>query len=123
MFITSAMAQVANQPEAQEAVNSFSGMRTFIQLALIFIIFYLFLIRPQQKRVKEHEKILNAIEKGTQVVFGGIIGKVVQILNEQELLVEISTGVQIKVLRSHVSQVIREMEVTDKSKKQQLEKE
>ncbi len=123
MFITSAMAQVANQPEAQEAVNSFSGMRTFIQLVLIFIIFYLFLIRPQQKRVKEHEKILNAIEKGTQVVFGGIIGKVVQILNEQELLVEISTGVQIKVLRSHVSQVIREMEVTDKSKKQQLEKE
>lgn len=123
MFITSAMAQAATQPAAQEAVSSFSGMRTFVQLALIFIIFYLFLIRPQQKRAKEHEKMLNAIEKGTQVVVGGVVGKVVQVLNEQEVLVEISTGVQVKVLRPYISQVIREMDIIEESSKRKTEKE
>ncbi len=123
MFVTSAMAQAATQPAAQEAVSSFSGMRTFVQLALIFIIFYLFLIRPQQKRAKEHEKMLNAIEKGTQVVVGGVVGKVVQVLNEQEVLVEISTGVQVKVLRPYISQVIREMDIIEESSKRKTEKE
>ncbi len=117
MLITSAMAQAATQPAAQEAVGSFSGMRTIVQLALIFIIFYLFLIRPQQKRAKEHEKMLNAIEKGTQVVVGGVMGKVVQVLNDQEVLVEISTGVQVKVLRPYISQVIREMDIIEESKR------
>ncbi len=117
MLITSAMAQAATQPAAQEAVGSFSGMRTIVQLALIFIIFYLFLIRPQQKRAKEHEKMLNAIEKGTQVVVGGMMGKVVQVLNDQEVLVEISTGVQVKVLRPYISQVIREMDIIEESKR------
>ena len=117
MLITSAMAQAATQPAAQEAVGSFSGMRTIVQLALIFIIFYLFLIRPQQKRAKEHEKMLNAIEKGTQVVVGGMMGKVVQVLNDQEVLVEISTGVQVKVLRPYISQVISEMDIIEESKR------
>ncbi len=123
MFITSAMAQTAAQPVVQDAVASFSGMRTFVQLALIFIIFYLFLIRPQQKRAKEHEKMLNAIQKGTQVVVNGMMGKVVQILNDQEVLVEISTGVQVKVLRPYISQVIREMDIIEESSKRKTEKE
>ena len=123
MLITSAMAQAATQPAAQEAVGSFSGMRTFVQLALIFIIFYLSLIRPQQKRAKAHEKMLNAIQKGTQVVVGGVVGKVVQVLNEQEVLVEVSTGVQVKVLRPYISQVICEMDVIEESSKRKSEKE
>ncbi len=117
MFITSAMAQVANQPETVDAATSNSGMRILLQLLVIFFIFYLFLIRPQQKRAKEHNRMLNSITKGTQVVFGGVVGKVMQVLNEQEVLVEISTGVQVKVLRSFISQVVQDMDVIqDKSK-------
>ena len=67
--------------------------------------------------------MLNSIEKGTQVVVGGLIGKVVEISNDQEVLVEISTGVQVKVLRPYISQVIREIDIIEDSSKRKSEKE
>lgn len=110
MFITSAMAQTA------EAVPSATGdMSTMIiQFVLILVIVYFLMIRPQQKRYKKHEAELNAIVKGVHVNVSGIIGKVVKV-EPLELTVEIANGVEIKVLRPYVTQVLfNEDEVSKK---------
>lgn len=110
MFITSAMAQTA------EAVPSATGDMSamVIQFALILVIVYFLMIRPQQKRYKKHEAELNAIVKGVHVNVSGIIGKVVKV-EPLELTVEIANGVEIKVLRPYVTQVLfNEDEVSKK---------
>jgi preprotein translocase subunit YajC len=81
----------------------------FIQifpLLLIFVIFYLLMIRPQQKRVKEHQQAINAVKKGDEVVTGGgIRGKVTKV-TEDEAEVEIAQGVRIRVVKGTLSQVL-----------------
>lgn len=78
----------------------------FLPLILIFVVFYFLLIRPQQKRMKEHRDMLAAIRRGDRIVTGGgIIGIVVKVGPEDELTVEIAEGVRVKVLRSTVSGV------------------
>ncbi|MBQ4472649.1 MAG: preprotein translocase subunit YajC [Alphaproteobacteria bacterium] len=100
MFISSAMAQTA-----ANAANAGSLSSMAIQFLLIIVICYFLLIRPQQKRYKKHEAELNAIVKGVRVNVGGIIGKVVK-AEPLELTVEIADGVEIKVLRPYVTQVL-----------------
>lgn len=79
----------------------------FLPLVLIFIVFYFLLIRPQQKKVKEHQDMLSALRRGDKVVTnGGIIGTVAKITSDSEILVEISEGVRVRVVRSMVSQVL-----------------
>lgn len=110
MFITSAMAQTA------EAVPATTGDMSsmIIQFVLILVIVYFLMIRPQQKRYKKHEAELNAIVKGVHVNVSGIIGKVVKV-EPLELTVEIANGVEIKVLRPYVTQVLfNEDEVSKK---------
>jgi len=112
MFISSAMAQTA---ATTANAGSLSGMA--IQFLLIIVICYFLLIRPQQKRYKKHEAELNAIVKGVRVNVGGIIGKVVKV-EPLELTVEIADGVEIKVLRPYVTQVLfNEDELLGKDKK------
>lgn len=78
----------------------------FLPLILIFVVFYFLLIRPQQKRMKEHRDMLAAIRRGDRIVTGGgIVGTVVKVGPEDELTVEIAEGVRVKVLRSTVSGV------------------
>lgn len=80
---------------------------SFMPLILIFIIFYFLLIRPQQKRAKEHKALLESIKRGDEILTGGgIIGKVTK-ADPTELIVEISTKVNIKVLRSTVADVLK----------------
>lgn len=105
MFVTPALAQAATQPEVVEVS---AGMKTFTQLAIIFFIFYIFLIRPQQKRAKQHQRMLSTIQKGSKVMFAGVLGTVEQVIDEQELSVEIADGVRVKVLRSFITQVVNE---------------
>ncbi|NBB83790.1 MAG: preprotein translocase subunit YajC [Alphaproteobacteria bacterium] len=84
-----------------------------IQLApliLIFVVFYFLLIRPQQKRMKEHREMLSNLRRGDRVVTGGgIIGQIVKV-GDDELTVEIGEGMRVKVLRSTVSSVLSKPE-------------
>jgi preprotein translocase subunit YajC len=79
-------------------------------LILIFVVFYFLLIRPQQKRMKEHREMLSNLRRGDRVVTGGgIIGQIVKV-GDDELTVEIGEGMRVKVLRSTVSSVLSKPE-------------
>ena len=88
-----------------------SGIGQFIPLILIFVIFYFFLIRPQQKKVKQHQAMVAAVRKGDQIVTaGGLIGKVTKVNTDNEVEVEISSGVKVKVVQHTISQVLNKTE-------------
>ena len=73
---------------------------------LIFLIFYMLMIRPQQKRMKEHQAAIGAIRKGDEVITGGGIRGRVTKAGDEELEVEIANGVRVRVVRGTVSQVL-----------------
>ncbi|MGH7036949.1 MAG: preprotein translocase subunit YajC [Stellaceae bacterium] len=82
-------------------------MVQFLPLVLIFVVFYLFLIRPQQKKAKDQKAMLHALRRGDRIVTGGgIIGTVARVVSDQEVSVEISEGVRVRVLRSTVTSVL-----------------
>jgi preprotein translocase subunit YajC len=91
---------------AQAAPGAFDMLNSLIVPTMLIIgIMYFLMIRPQQKRLKEHRAMIASIRRGdTIVTSGGIIGKVTKV-EEQELQVEIADGVKVKVLRSTVSEV------------------
>ena len=87
--------------------GSGSGITQFIPLILIFVIFYFFLIRPQQKRAKEHKVMVAALKRGDEVVTsGGIVGKVERILGEDKLDLLISENVTVQVVQSTIQSVL-----------------
>jgi preprotein translocase subunit YajC len=73
---------------------------------LIFVIFYILMIRPQQRRVKEHQAAIAAVKKGDEVVTGGGIRGRVTKVTDDEAEVEIATGVKVRVVKSTISQVL-----------------
>ena len=78
-----------------------SGIGQFIPLILIFIVFYFFLIRPQQKKVKEHKLMVQNLKRGDKVVTsGGIIGRVERVMENDKAEIEISDNVKVEVIRS-----------------------
>ena len=80
---------------------SSSGIGQFIPLILIFIIFYFFLIRPQQKKAKEHKLMVENLKRGDQVVTsGGIIGTVERVLENDQAEITISDNVKVEIIRS-----------------------
>lgn len=80
-------------------------------LILIFAIMYFLLIRPQQKKAKDHRNMVSALRKGDKVVTqGGVIGKVTKVKEDNEIEVEIATGVKVRVVQSTVAQVISKTE-------------
>jgi len=84
-----------------------SGFTQFIPLILIFVIFYFFLIRPQQKRAKDHKAMVAALKRGDEVVTsGGIVGKVERILGEDKLDLSISENVTVQVVQSTIQSVL-----------------
>lgn len=105
MFINPAFAQATTTAAGS---SSMTGM--IVQLLLIFAIFYILLIRPQQKRMKEHEATLNAIKKGDTILTGGgVYGKVVSANIEQnELQVELAKDVVVKVALATVRDVVKD---------------
>ena len=79
----------------------------FIPLILIFAIMYFLLIRPQQKKVKEHQQMVEALRRGDQVVTqGGLIGKVAKVKEDNEVEVELAEGVKVRVVKSTIAQVL-----------------
>ena len=80
-------------------------------LVLIFAVFYFLLIRPQQKKMKDHREMLAAVRRGDKVVTGGgIIGTVAKVVSDDELHVEIAEGVKVKIARSTLSSVMSKTE-------------
>ena len=87
--------------------RSGSGFAQFIPLILIFVIFYFFLIRPQQKRAKDHKAMVAALKRGDEVVTsGGIVGKVERILGEDKLDLSISENVTVQVVQSTIQSIL-----------------
>jgi len=100
LFITPAFAQAAGTP----AAGDFLGM--VLPLVLIMGVFYFLLIRPQQKKMKEHQEMLKKVGKGDTVITnGGLIGKVIKVVDDNELQVEIGENIRVRVLRSGISDV------------------
>lgn len=104
MFVTPAFAQAAG-PSGAAAFGS------LMPIVLIFIIFYFLLIRPQQKKMKEHRAMVEALRRGDQVVTsGGIVGKVSKVQDDGFVEVEIAEGVKIKLVKHTITQVLNKTE-------------
>ncbi len=87
----------------------------FVPLILIFAIMYFLLIRPQQKKVKEHQAMVSALRRGDQVVTqGGLIGKVTKVKEDNEVEVELAEGVRVRVVQNTIATVVSKTEPADK---------
>lgn len=100
MFVTPAYAQAA-----APAAGGAAAFAQFIPLILVFLIMYFLIMRPQQKKMRQHREMIEALKKGDNVVTqGGILGKIVAV-RDDEVEVEIAQGVRIRVVRATIAQV------------------
>ena len=84
-----------------------SGFAQFIPLILIFVIFYFFLIRPQQKKAKEHKLMVAALKRGDEVITsGGIVGKIERVLGDDKVDILISENVTVQVVQSTIQALL-----------------
>ncbi|EET48267.1 preprotein translocase subunit YajC [Thalassobium sp. R2A62] len=83
----------------------------FIPLILIFAIMYFLLIRPQQKKLKEHQAMVEALRRGDEVITaGGLVGKVTKVRDNGEVDVEVAKGVNVRVIKSTITTVLNKTE-------------
>ena len=114
MFISPAYA-------ANGASDSF-GM--FVPLILIFVVFYFLMIRPQQKKQKNHREMIGALRRGDRIVTnGGLIGSISRVANDNELIVEVASGVKVRVLRSMIAELLSKPQPVRRRAKQEVEDE
>ena len=103
MFVTPAYAQSVS--------GGLGAAGQFLPLILIFAIMYFLLIRPQQKKAKDHKAMVEALRRGDQVITqGGLIGKVTKVKDDNEVEVEIATGVKVRVIQSTIATVLSKTE-------------
>lgn len=103
----------ASPAYAQAAGGGFSSFGSFVPLILIFAIMYLLMIRPQQKKMKEHRQMVAGLRKGDQVVTaGGLIGKVTKVKEDNEIEVELNEGVRVRVRQATIADVLNKTEPT-----------
>lgn len=103
MFVTPAYAQAAG--DAPGLIS------TLIPFILIFAIMWFLLIRPQQKKMKEHRAMVDALRRGDQVITaGGLIGKVTKVKEDGEIEVELAEGVKVRVVKHTVQSVVSKTE-------------
>ena len=89
-----------------------SQFAQFIPLILIFVIFYFFLIRPQQKRVKDHKAMVESLKRGDEVITsGGIIGVVDRIMEDDRIEVVIGESTKVQIIRSTITSLLKKEEV------------
>ena len=106
MFITSAYAQAASG-----AAQGSGIMASLLPMALIIPVFYFLLIRPQQKKAKDHKALVSAVKRGDRVVTtGGILGVVTKVIDNGEVQLEIADGVRVRILRASISDVVNRSE-------------
>ncbi|MFI5014988.1 MAG: preprotein translocase subunit YajC [Hyphomicrobiales bacterium] len=100
MFITPAYAQAAG------GVGTTDMLIQFAPLVFVFIIMYMLLFRPQQKRAAEHKTMIKNVRRGDTIVSnGGIVGRVTKVIDDNELEAEIADGVRVRVVRSMIADV------------------
>ncbi len=88
------------------------GIAQFIPLILIFVIFYFFLIRPQQKRVKDHKAMVESLKKGDEVITsGGIIGVVDRVMEDDRIEVTIGDDTKVQIIRSTITSLLKKEEI------------
>ncbi len=103
-------------PAYAQAAGGGSAFASFIPLILIFAIMYFLLIRPQQKKAKEHAKMVSELRRGDQVVTsGGLIGKVSKVKDDREIEVELAPNVKVRVIKSTVAQVLTKTEAASEA--------
>lgn len=111
MFITPAYAQAAGGGGAGDILTSLAP------ILILIVIFWLLIFRPQQKRAKAHQAMLGAVRRGdTIVTTGGIVGKVTKVVEGEDLEVEVSKGVKVKIVRTMVSDVRSKSEPVNDNK-------
>ncbi|MBP5616118.1 MAG: preprotein translocase subunit YajC [Alphaproteobacteria bacterium] len=110
MFISQAFAQSGVPTTAGSSL-----MANVLQILLIFLVFYLLLIRPQQKKFKQHEAELLALQKGDQVITAGGIYATVTQIDGNDLTLEIAKGVEVKAHRFTLREVIKPQSINQKS--------
>lgn len=104
MFVSPAYAQVAG-------ASPLGAIGSFVPLILIFAIMYFLMIRPQQKKMKDHRAMIAAVRKGDQVVTaGGVVGKVSKVFDETQVEVEIASGVKVKVMTHTLANILNKTE-------------
>ncbi|MGH7047032.1 MAG: preprotein translocase subunit YajC [Stellaceae bacterium] len=104
MLISPAYAQTTG---LSSLFDNQGAMIQFLPLVLIFVVFYFLLIRPQQRKTKDHRAALGALRRGDRVVTGGgIIGTIVRVENPEEISVDIADGVRVRVVRSTITSVL-----------------
>ncbi len=108
-------------PAYAQALGGGGGGFDIVQLAplaLIFVVFYFLIIRPQQKKAKEHKSMVEALRRGDKVVTsGGIVGTVAKVINEREISLEIADGVRVRAMRGMIAEVMARTEPADKAEK------
>lgn len=103
LFESIAYAQTA-APAAPGASNPLGMLGNFLPIILIFVVFYFLLIRPQQKRQKQHIAMLDSLKSGDNILLnGGIYGTIVSVIDTQTFQVEIASGVKVKVAKGGVA--------------------
>jgi preprotein translocase subunit YajC len=109
---------------AQDSASQPSAAASFLPLIAVFFVFYFLIMRPQQKRYKNHQEMLKNLKKGDQVMTaGGIIGKVTKIdANEDVIYVEIAESVTIKVLRTTISNIYNSTSASEVVRKEKVKK-
>ena len=101
MFITPAFAQAA---AAGGDTNSM--LMSLLPFALIFVIMYFLILRPQQKKVKEHAELVKNIRRGdTVVTTGGLVGKVTKVVDDEQIEFEVADGVRVRQMRTMIAGV------------------
>ncbi len=92
-----------------------NGLESFIPIILIFVIMYFLLIRPQQKKIKEHKNMVDNLRRGDQILTqGGIIGKITKVKEGEEIEVELAKDVKVSVIRSTIVNVLSKTEPAKK---------
>ena len=92
-----------------------NGLESFIPIILIFVIMYFLLIRPQQKKIKEHKNMVDNLRRGDQVLTqGGIVGKITKVKEGEEIEVELAKDVKVSVIRSTIVNVLSKTEPAKK---------
>ena len=87
------------------------GIAQFIPLILIFVIFYFFLIRPQQKRVKDHKAMVESLKRGDEVITsGGILGTVERVMEDDRIEVSIGDNIKVQIIKSTITSLLKKKE-------------
>ena len=95
-----------NNAWAQEGAPGQAGLVGFLPLIILFVVFYLFLIRPQMKRQKDHSKMVGALSKGDEAVTnGGLLGRITEV-GGNFVKLEVAKGIEVKVQKHSIAQIM-----------------